>query len=211
MPNIWIKICGITRQQDALAASELGADAIGLVFYPASARAVTLDQACMILQDVPDTVDVVALFVDPLAPSVHDVVEAGLVDYLQFHGQETAEFCESFGLPYMKAFRVQAGQDLKSGIGRYVSAEMILLDSFDEKAPGGTGKVFDWSQATPLAQEEEIKLVLAGGLNPNNIGLAIDQVNPYGVDVSSGVEQSPGIKDPLKMKLFMEGARSVRH
>lgn len=165
----------------------------------------------MILQDVADTIDVVALFVDPLAPSVQDVVEAGLVDYLQFHGQETAEFCESFGLPYMKALRVQAGQDLKSGIGRYDSAEMILLDSFDEKAPGGTGKVFDWSQATPLAQEEGIKLVLAGGLNPNNIGLAIDQVNPYGVDVSSGVEQSPGIKDPLKMKLFMEGARSVKH
>lgn len=209
MPNIWIKICGITRQRDALLAAELGADAIGLNFSPASPRAVTVDQACAVLQGKPAGMEVIALFVNPSATEVQSVIDTGLIDYLQFHGDESAEFCQSFAMPYMKAFRVKPGEDLNAMISQYGSAELILLDSYDEKAPGGTGKVFDWQQAESLATSKDIKLVLAGGLNPDNIQRAIKQVKPYGIDVASGVEQSPGIKDPQKMKLLIEGARSV--
>jgi phosphoribosylanthranilate isomerase len=142
---------------------------------------------------------------------VQRVLATGLFDLLQFHGDETAEFCQSFGVPFMRAFRVQPGQNLSSLISQFGAADLILLDSYDEKAPGGTGKVFDWSQAEAVAESRACKLVLAGGLNPDNIGTAITQLNPFGVDVSSGVEQSPGIKDPVKMKLLIEGARSVEH
>lgn len=211
MPNIWIKICGITRPQDAVSAAELGANAIGLVFYPASPRAVSIEQVAVILQGLPEQLLVFALLVNPDVSAVRAIVDSGQFDYLQFHGAESAEFCESFGLPYMKAIRVSAELDLNAELAAHETADLILFDSFGENAPGGTGKTFDWSLATRLAQSTREKLVLAGGLNAANVKLAIHQVQPFGVDVSSGVEQCPGIKDRAKIKAFIEGARSVGH
>lgn len=208
MQNIWIKICGITRQQDALSAAELGANAIGVVLYAASSRAVRIDQLADIVRGIPAATRVVALFVDASRAEVEAVVDTGLIDLLQFHGSETAEFCESFSIPYMKAFAVRPGRDLKQLIASYQSAEFILLDSYDPNSPGGTGKAFDWALAQSLARDLNVKLVLAGGLNPGNIKSAIEAVQPFGVDVSSGVEASKGIKDLTKMKLFIEGARA---
>ena len=215
-PNLkdtWIKICGITRHHDALAAAELGADAIGLNFYPRSPRAISLDSMPAILTDLPAQVKVVALFVNPAAQQVQAVIDTGLVDILQFHGEEQADYCVSFGLPYMKALRVdkrQAGErSLNPWIAEFESAELILLDSFDPAARGGTGKVFDWDLAQHVTPQIRAKLVLAGGLNPDNIQRAVSQVRPFGVDVSSGVEASPGQKDVQKMKMFIEGVRSV--
>ena len=209
LSNLWIKICGITRQQDALAAAELGASALGLNFYKPSPRCVDMGRAEEILEGLPESVRVVALFVDPEPGDVVDVVSSGLVDLLQFHGNESAQYCESFGLPYMKAIRVGSESDLSGQIANYRSAEFILLDSFDEKVPGGTGKSFDWGRIETIVRSESLKLVLAGGLNPDNIRKAIARVAPFGVDVSSGVESSPGIKNPQKLKSFIEGARSV--
>jgi phosphoribosylanthranilate isomerase len=209
LPNIWIKICGITRKQDAQAAAELGASAIGLVMYPPSPRAVNVDDMAAILQDVPRQLKRVALFVNPQVQAVKEVIASGLVDYLQFHGNESPAFCDSFEFPYLKAFRVGVDNDLDAEVKTYSSAEFILLDAFDKEAPGGTGKVFDWSKAQSLLRNNAVQLVLAGGLNPDNVSRAIKQVRPFGVDVSTGVESGPGIKDFEKMKAFIEGARSV--
>ena len=208
MQNIWIKICGITRQQDALSAAELGTDAIGVMLYGGSSRAVRADQLAEILKDIPPVVKVVAVFFDASRAAVEAALETGLIDVLQFHGSETAEFCESFRVPYMKAIPVRADDDLVSRIEGYQSAEFILLDNYDPLSPGGTGKTFDWTLVNSLARELKVKLVLAGGLNPDNIKAAIKVVQPFGVDVSSGVEASKGIKDLSKMKLFIEGARA---
>lgn len=208
MQNIWIKICGITRQIDALSAAELGANAIGLVLYEPSSRAVRVEQLADIVRGIPSATRVVALFVDPSRAEVEAAVATGLIDLLQFHGNETREFCESFSMAYMKAFAVRPGHDLAGLIASYQSAEYILLDSYDPNSPGGTGKAFDWELARTLAKELDVKLVLAGGLSPDNIKSAIEAVQPFGVDVSSGVEQSKGIKDLTKMKLFIEGARA---
>lgn len=208
MHKIWIKICGITRREDALAAAELGADAIGVVLFAASSRAVAVDQLADIVSDLPGQPRVVALFVDAGRDEVEAALDTGLIDLLQFHGSESAEYCESFSAPYMKAFAVRPGQDLAGLIAPYASAEFILLDSYDPNSPGGTGKAFDWALASTLARDLEVKLVLAGGLSPDNIGSAIRTVRPFGVDVSSGVEASKGIKDFAKMKLFIEGARA---
>ena len=166
---------------------------------------------------------VVALFVDPVAAEVRQVSGSGLFDMLQFHGDEPAAFCESFDLPYMKAIKVGQEQQenepiavstlakselLLDKIRDYAGAEMILLDSFDKKVSGGSGKTFDWAVAAAVRRQCGVKLVLAGGLDPANVETAVAQVQPYGVDVSSGVEASHGIKDLLKMQSFVAGARS---
>jgi len=208
LQKLWIKICGITRQQDALSAAEMGADAIGLVFYAASPRAVELQDIASIVQGLPGETTVVALFVDADEAAVQAIVQTGLVNCLQFHGNETASYCQSFALPYMKAIRVGERQDLGAQIRQFASADYILLDSFDPTTAGGSGKVFDWAEAASLANRGDVKLVLAGGLNPENIQTAIATVQPFGVDVSSGVEASKGIKDLAKMKAFIEGARA---
>lgn len=207
MSNTWIKICGITRHSDALAAQRSGADAIGLVFYEPSPRAIKASQIAAIVEGL-DSVEVVALFVDPTVEEVRRVISSGAIDILQFHGNESPEFCQSFGLRAMKAFRVGAQEDLKSTIARYADCEFILLDAYDKKAPGGTGKVFDWELAVEAAHSDGVRLVLAGGLNPRNVAEAIVKVKPFGVDVSSGVEASPGLKDCSLVKEFIEGVRS---
>ena len=222
MSRLWIKICGVTRPQDAVAAVELGASAIGMVFFARSPRAMTLDAAYPILRELNGKIRVVALFVDPVAAEVRQVSGSGLFDMLQFHGDEPAVFCESFDLPYMKAIKVGQEQQenepiavstrakselLLDKIRDYAGAEMILLDSFDKKVPGGTGKTFDWAVAAAVRRQCGVKLVLAGGLDPANVETAVAQVQPYGVDVSSGVEARHGIKDLQKMQKFVAGAR----
>ena len=207
MQKTWIKICGITQAQDALQAAELGADAIGVNFYPKSPRAISVANLANLVEGLPERVDVVALFVNPTAELVREVLGTGVVDLLQFHGEESADFCEQFEMPYMKVVAVRADSDLKSELAKYQSAKYILLDSFDPILLGGTGKTFDWGKVSELSEQQQSRLVIAGGLQPENVREAIEAVHPFGVDVSSGVEASKGIKDISKMKSFIEGVR----
>lgn len=211
MSKLWIKICGITRNADARAATDLGADALGAVFYPPSSRAIQSAQLQDIFAGVHETVQVTALFVDPTPEQVEEVLACNVVSRLQFHGEESEAFCQSFGVPYFKAIRVGGGQtpDIRSvvsAIDEHQAAELILLDSYCKKAPGGTGMTFDWELAAGIVAATDKRVVLAGGLSPENIGEAVRRVNPYGVDVSTGVESGPGIKDTNKLRQFIEGA-----
>ncbi len=208
MSNTWIKICGITRAEDALAAAELGADAIGLNFYSQSPRSITLQEAAAIVKDLPQKIEVVALFVNPDAEFVYQLVKSNLIDLLQFHGDESPEFCEQFSTPYMKAIAVKDSRKLNDDLAQYNSAKYILLDSYDPDLHGGTGKTFDWEKTRQLAGSQQARLVLAGGLHADNVQTAIRAVRPFGVDVSSGVEASKGIKDLSKMKSFIRGVRT---
>ncbi len=194
-----VKICGITRRQDAEFAAKIGVDAIGLVFYPASPRAVTISQAKAILADLPPFVSVVALFVDADVEFVRQCLSALAIDVLQFHGDESPDYCEQFERPYMKAVRMREGVDLLSLADRYKQASALLLDSYQPGVPGGTGVTFDWS----LIKKIETPIVLAGGLTADNVAIAIKQIQPYAVDVSGGVEQDKGIKDRMKINAFM--------
>jgi len=208
LQKTWTKICGITRAQDALAAANLGVDAIGLNFYPKSPRAISVADLENLVEGLPERVSVVALFVNPAPELVRQVLGTGAVDLLQFHGSESVEFCEQFETPYMKAVAVKMDSNLKSEFAKYESAQYILLDSFDPVMLGGTGKTFDWGSIVELTQKQRSRLVLAGGLGPANVGEAIEIVQPFGVDVSSGVEASKGIKDIKMMQLFIQGVRA---
>ncbi|MBL4761832.1 MAG: phosphoribosylanthranilate isomerase [Methylophaga sp.] len=195
-----VKICGITRRQDAEFAAEMGADAIGLVFYPPSPRAVTIAKAKEILSQSPLFTSVVALFVNAEPEDVNNCINALPIDVLQFHGEESPEYCEQFNKPYLKALRMQENTDLIAFSERYSSATAILLDSFQAGIPGGTGQVFDWS----LINKVDKSIILAGGLTVDNVASAIQQVQPYAVDVSGGVEESKGIKSNMKISAFMQ-------
>ena len=200
MAHTRIKICGITRPEDALSAISCGADAIGLVFYAASPRAVTVEQAASIVAVVPPFVSVVALFVDETASRINQVLSSLSIDVLQFHGDESPEFCQQFNRPYIKAVRVQADLDLDNICRAYTTARGVLLDAWQEGVPGGTGKTFDWNLA---ALELPLPVVLAGGLNLCNVSEAIAALQPAAVDVSGGVELRPGVKDCEKIKQFI--------
>ena len=206
---VWTKICGLTRPEDARTAEALGADALGVVLYKPSSRAITPERIADVLAETSGGVRKVALFVDPDAEQVEMALATGAIDYLQFHGDEAESFCSSFGVPYMKAIRVRSAAQVLKEIERHQKADRILLDKYIENVPGGTGKTFDWSVAAEVAKASDKPVVLAGGLNAENITAAIETVGPAGVDVSSGVEQAPGIKDSQKLKLFIEGVRSV--
>lgn len=211
MSKIWIKICGITRNADARAAVDLGADALGAVFYAPSSRAIAVTRLADIFAGVHESVQVTALFVDPSPQEVEAVLDCNVVSRLQFHGEESESFCRSFGMPYFKAIRVGGGQmpdvnSVVSAIAEHQAAELILLDSYCQKAPGGTGMTFDWELAAAIVAATDKRVVLAGGLSPDNIGDAVNKVRPYGVDVSTGVESAPGIKDKDKLRQFIEGA-----
>lgn len=197
-----VKICGITRRQDAEFSVEMGADALGLVFYAPSPRAVTIAQAQEIVAGLPPFITIVALFVNAEPKDVIACLTALPIGILQFHGDESPEYCEQFNHPYMKALRMREGIDLKSEVRRYASASAILVDSYQPGVPGGTGQVFDWS----LITEVNMPLILAGGLDADNVAQAIEQVRPYAVDVSGGVEltQVKGIKDNMKISDFMQ-------
>lgn len=194
-----VKICGITRRQDAEFAVKSGADAIGLVFYESSPRAVTAEQAMLITAQLPPFVTIVGLFVNASAETVHQILARVPLSLLQFHGDESAEFCEQFNMPYIKAVRMQSAADLKNADMHYTNASALLLDSYQHGVPGGTGQTFDWSMITAIGKP----LILAGGLTTENVAAAIKQVSPYAVDVSGGVEESKGLKSNNKISAFM--------
>ncbi|MCU0936728.1 MAG: phosphoribosylanthranilate isomerase [Gammaproteobacteria bacterium] len=198
--RIRVKICGITQPQDAAWAGACGADAIGLVFYPPSPRAVDAVQARRIVAALPPFVSLVALFVDPDPEWVRRVLAALPVDLLQFHGDESPELCESFGRPYVKAVAMREGIDLHAVGRRYGSARGLLLDSFHQGLRGGTGVTFDWSR---VPRDLGRPVILAGGLDPGNVAEAVRVVRPYAVDVSGGVEVSKGRKDPIRVQAFI--------
>lgn len=197
---IRIKICGITRVEDALAAAHSGADAIGLVFYARSQRHVSVRQAAQLAVAVPPFVTVVGLFVNPSEDEVRNVLCEVSLDMLQFHGEEEPEFCAQFGRHYLKAVRVKDGVDLIQCASRYKGAQGLLLDAYIEGTPGGTGVPFDWAL---IPHDLPLPVVLSGGLHAGNVAQAIKQVRPYAVDVSSGVEASKGIKDAAKIAAFI--------
>ncbi|MCC5811910.1 MAG: phosphoribosylanthranilate isomerase [Ectothiorhodospiraceae bacterium] len=202
-----VKICGLTRVEDALEASRLGVDAVGLVFYAGSRRAVGLEQAAAIVAALPPFVSVVPLFLNPDRELVRQVLESVPVDLLQFHGEEPPEFCEGFGRRYLKAVPM-GGQDGPVAYARrYRHAAGFLLDSHEPGAPGGSGKVFDW-RAIP--GDLGRPLIIAGGLKADNVGEAIRRYRPWGVDVSSGVESAPGIKDAGAMATFINEVQRVQ-
>jgi phosphoribosylanthranilate isomerase len=201
-----VKICGIARIEDALAAARCGAHAIGLVFYRPSPRYVAPVRGREIIQALPPFVTPVGLFVDASAQEVQDVIAAAPVALLQFHGAESPAFCRGFGLPYMKAVRVGSGVDLLQYAHDFHDAKALLLDAFVDGTHGGTGRSFDWSL---IPRTRALPIVLSGGLDAGNVTGAIRQVRPWGVDVSSGVEASPGIKDAAKIAAFMSGVRDA--
>ena len=205
MPLTRIKICGITQPDDARAAAAAGADAIGLVFYPDSPRAVDPAQAARIVAALPPLVTAVALFVDATAAGIERVLSQVPIDVLQFHGSESADFCEQFKRPYLKALRMKPGSDIASLAAEYAGARGLLLDSFRPGVPGGTGETFDWSRVPTLQRP----LVLAGGLHPENVADAMRQVRPDAVDVSGGVENAPGHKDRKLMQAFCAAVRAT--
>lgn len=200
MTRTRIKICGLTRADAALHAAHAGADAIGLVFYAPSVRYVEIERAGEIARALPAFVSSVALFVDADARFVRAVIERVRPNVLQFHGDETADYCRHFGLPYIKAVRVQAGLDLVQYATRFQDAQGLLLDACVTGEAGGTGKVFDWSLIPPSLP---LPVILSGGLNPGNVTAAIAQVRPWAVDVSSGVEIAKGIKDSTMVEQFI--------
>ncbi len=199
--RVRVKICGITRVEDALAAVAQGADAIGLVFYAPSPRAVSIEQAAAIAKQIPAFVSVVGLFVNAEASFVKEVITQVPLDLLQFHGDETPEQCARYGLPFIKAVRVKSDTNLVQCAKDYSASRALLLDTYTEGVAGGTGHVFDWGLIPPDLNKP---VVLAGGLTAENVALAIQQVNPYAVDVSGGVEASKGIKDAAKIAAFMQ-------
>ncbi len=201
-----IKICGITRTQDALAAAGCGANAIGLVFYAQSPRYVTPERAAELMRVLPPFVMSVGLFVDAVADEVRQTLAQARVDLLQFHGNESPAYCRQFGVPYLKALRVRAGLDLLQYARDYHDAKALLLDAYVEGTHGGTGATFDWAL---IPKNLPLPVVLSGGLTPENITAAIQAVRPWAVDVSSGVEFQKGIKDTAKIAAFVTGVRNA--
>ncbi|PVZ16190.1 MULTISPECIES: phosphoribosylanthranilate isomerase [unclassified Pseudomonas] len=208
MAAVRSKICGITRVEDALAAAQAGADAIGLVFYAKSPRAVTLARARAIVQALPPFVTTVGLFVNASRCELGEILDAVPLDLLQFHGDETPAQCEGHGRPWVKALRVRAGDDIAAACQAYraAGARGVLLDTFVEGVPGGTGQAFDWSL---VPADLGMPVILAGGLTPANVGQAIAQVKPWAVDVSGGVEASKGIKDAALITAFTSAVRQA--
>jgi phosphoribosylanthranilate isomerase len=200
-----VKICGLTRTTDVQAAAEAGADAIGLVFYPPSPRFLQIEQARELRRAVPAFVSAVALFVNPSVEEVGRVLERVSPDALQFHGEETPEFCARFGVPWIKACRVRPGVDLLEYLRPFSGASAWLADAYVE-GYGGGGERFDWAQ---VPAKLERPLVLSGGLTRDNVRQAIRALRPWAVDVSSGVESAKGVKDAGKIAAFIEEVRNA--
>jgi phosphoribosylanthranilate isomerase len=201
-----VKICGITRVADALVAAECGADAIGLVFYQPSPRCVDIATAAAIAREMPPFVTTVGLFVNAAADAVARVAGEVRIDLLQFHGDESPAFCRDQARPWIRALRMQPGIDLAAEIARYDGARGVLLDAYRPGVPGGTGETFDWGR---VPVELAGRIVLAGGLGPDNVANAIRQVRPFAVDVSGGVEREKGVKDADRIKRFIDEVRSA--
>jgi phosphoribosylanthranilate isomerase len=206
MSAVRSKICGITCIEDALAAVDAGADAIGLVFYPKSPRFVTVEQAQAIVAALPPFVSTVGLFVNAERADLQALLDVVPLDLIQFHGDESPEQCEGYNRPYIKALRVQAGDEIAASCDAYANACGILLDTYVAGIPGGTGETFDWAL---IPKHLSKPLILAGGLTSANVSQAIAQVHPYAVDVSGGVEKSKGLKDHDKIRAFMSAVHGA--
>ncbi len=204
-PPVKIKICGMTCLQDALLAIEGGADAVGFIFYKKSPRAVSMKTVRAIVAALPPFVETVGVFVDETAERINRVAEFCGLDAVQLHGDESPAFCKKIRRKVIKAVRVKDADSISRLADYQVSG--ILLDSYNEKQRGGTGSVFDWNLARRAKKFGPV--ILAGGLGPANVAEAIRRVQPYGVDVCSGVERSPGVKDPKKMREFLRAARTI--
>jgi len=201
-----VKICGITRVEDGLAAAHAGAHAIGLVFHPASPRFVTVEQAREIASRMPPFITAVGLFVNADPQTIHNVLRQVPLQMLQFHGDEPPEWCAQFALPYIKAVRMAPGTDLLQYAARFSGARGLLLDTFQDGLHGGSGQTFDWRT---VPRNLPLPVVLAGGLTVNNVGEAIHIARPWAVDVSSGVEREKGVKDADQIAAFIRGARDA--
>ena len=206
MARTRIKICGITRREDLEVAIDLGVDAVGLVFCDISARCIDISKAVELTQVAAPFVTLVGLFMDNTESEVADVLKHVSLDVLQFHGTEGAGFCRSFNCPYMKALPMKGDIDIRSYAEEFTDAIGFFADSHAPGQAGGSGKVFDWSSYPDYLDKP---VILAGGLTPENVATAISQVKPYGVDVSSGVEQAKGIKDFEKMRKFVNEVNRV--
>ena len=199
-----VKFCGLTHRDDVTEAVESGADALGFVFYESSARYVTPKQASELTRIVPAFITRVGLFVDADAALVKGIFHHAGLNLVQYHGNESSEFCDSVGLPYIKAFRVRPGINILAEMERYPNALGFLLDAYVEGRPGGTGERFDWG----LIPKTDRTIILAGGLTPENAKDAIECVAPWALDVSGGIETEPGRKDPDKMRRFVSACRN---
>jgi phosphoribosylanthranilate isomerase len=202
--TVRVKICGITSPEQALMAQQSGADAIGLVIYEKSPRYVDIEQAANIRAVIGQSTLAIALLVNPSESLVKQVISEVKPDYIQFHGDETAEFCHQFNVPFIRAVRMRDGLDIEAEVAAYKAEGGFLFDAWNDDLYGGTGHSFDWSR---LPDSADYKLILAGGLNPSNVAQAVSITNPYMVDVSGGVEASPGVKDPVKVKAFIAQAK----
>ncbi len=201
-----VKICGITSPDDGAAAARQGADAIGLIFYPPSPRLVTVARARAIADALPPFVARVAVFVNPSAAEVEEVVRGCRPDLLQFHGEESPELCRAFGVPYLRSLRVKRGIDLLESLSPFHDAAGWLLDAYRDDLYGGTGEAFDWDL---IPQRLARPVVLSGGIDAGNVGEAIRRVRPWAVDVSSGVESAKGVKDERLIAALIAGVRNA--
>jgi phosphoribosylanthranilate isomerase len=202
--SVRVKVCGITRYEDAKAAVQLGVDAIGFVFWSKSARYIEPEMAGQIAAQIPPFICTVGVYVDPDLGWVEKTIKAAKLNLLQFHGDESPEFCNQFSHPYIKAIRVKQDTDLLQYAERYKTAKGLLLDTYAADMPGGTGHAFDWRL---IPQYLPLPLILSGGLDSSNVSMAIKQTRPWAVDVSSGVEAAKGIKDEKKIFAFMQGVK----
>ena len=200
-----VKICGITRIEDALTAVRLGANAIGFIFWDKSTRYIDPKEARKIVMALPPFVTVVGVYVNPSSEWVEETCSIAGLNLLQFHGDELPEFCSQFPLPYIKAVRIRSGIDLLQYAAQYSSSNGLLLDSYVEGVPGGTGRTFEWSL---IPENLSLPLIVSGGLDAKNVCEAIRKARPWAVDVSSGVEITKGIKDADKIAAFMTGVRN---
>lgn len=199
-----IKICGLKEPAHARLAAGEGADAIGLVFHPQSPRYVELDRAAEVAAAVPAFITVTGLFVNAPEAAIREALARVPLDLLQFHGDETPEECGRYGRPFLRAVRMEEGVDLIEYAHRFSRAKALLLDAYVPGTPGGTGRTFDWNR---IPRDLPLPIVLSGGLEAGNVGLAMKQARPWAVDVSSGVERERGVKDPAKITAFI---RSVQ-
>ena len=204
--QVKVKVCGMTSLKDALVAVEEGADAVGFIFYKKSPRSVTRKLVREIVLELPPFVDIVGVFVDETAEQINKIADYCNLDMIQLHGDESPAFCKKIRRRVIKAFKVKDMQSVKKLSGFQVSG--FLLDTFSEDLHGGTGKVFDWNLALPAKKFGPV--IMAGGMTPNNVRQAIQQIRPYGVDVCSGVESQPGVKDHKKVRAFLENAKAGR-
>lgn len=200
-----IKFCGMTRKEDILAAVEMGVDAVGMILYQGSKRAIDLQKAAELTQCIPPFVSLVAVLVNPERSLVQQILRDLPLHCLQFHGEETPEFCESFQFPYIKAIPAVDKNQIMEQSRRYLHAKAILLDTPVNNEHGGTGISFDWDR---IPEKLEKPLILAGGLNAQNIGEAVQKIHPYAVDLCSGIEERAGIKDRKKMLAFIQSLQS---